>query len=81
MKPHRTDPVSLTFGLLFVGVAGFWLTAQLVTLDVVSVGWFVAGTLLVLGGIGIAQALATASRSNDRHRPTEPVQQLDRSSD
>lgn len=65
MKPHRTDPLSLTFGLLFVGVAGFWLTAQVVTLAIVSVGWFVAGALLVLGGIGIVHALVTASRSRE----------------
>ena len=63
MKPHRTDPVSLVFGVVFLAAAGLWLTARLVRLDVVTVGWFVAGSLVLLGGLGLGHALTAGRRS------------------
>lgn len=65
MKPHRTDLVSLAFGLVFVGGAALWLTARLVTLDAVTVGWFLAGALIVLGGIGVVHMITAGRRSRD----------------
>jgi hypothetical protein len=64
VKPHRTDPVSLGFGLVFLAAAGLWLTGRLVPLDAVTVGWLVAGGLVLLGGIGLIHGLVAA-----RHPP------------
>lgn len=65
MKPHRTDPVSLVFGVVFLAAAGLWLTARLARLDVATVGWFMAGSLVLLGGLGLGHLLITARRSPD----------------
>jgi hypothetical protein len=62
VKPHRTDLVSLGFGLVFVGGAALWLTARLVTLGALTVGWFLAGVLILLGGMGFTQVLAAGRR-------------------
>ncbi|MGW4502704.1 hypothetical protein ACWENR_29375, partial [Micromonospora sp. NPDC004336] len=43
MKAHRTDIVSFAFGLIFVGIAAWWLLAQLLGLALPPVGWFLAG--------------------------------------
>lgn len=65
MKSHPTDLLSLVFGLLFLGAAGWWLTARLVPLDLATIGWLVAGGLVALGGVGIVHALTTARRRKD----------------
>jgi hypothetical protein len=57
MKTHRTDGLSLTFGLVFLVITVWWLTAQAVNLSVPNAGWFVAGTLIVLGVLGLVGAL------------------------
>ncbi|GAB3139810.1 hypothetical protein GCM10027290_09640 [Micromonospora sonneratiae] len=60
MKAHRTDGVSLTFGLLFLGIVAWWLVAQFVDLALPAVGWFVAGALLLFGVMGLFGALRSA---------------------
>jgi hypothetical protein len=65
VKPHRTDLVSLSFGLVFLAAAGLWLAGRLVTLDARTVGWFVAGSLVLLGGAGLAHVLVTHRRRSD----------------
>lgn len=60
MKSHRTDGVSLTFGLVFLVMAGWYLAARLVDLDLPMMGWAVAGALIVLGLLGLAGALRTS---------------------
>jgi hypothetical protein len=57
MKPHRTDGVSLTFALIFLSMAAWWLIAQLVDLELPVVGWFVASALILLGALGLIGAL------------------------
>ena len=57
MKAHRTDGVSLTFALIFLAIAGWWLVAQLLDLALPAVGWFVAGGLILLGLLGLLGAL------------------------
>jgi hypothetical protein len=57
MKSHRTDGVSLTFGLVFLVMAGWYLAARLVDLDLPMMGWSVAGGLILLGLLGLAGAL------------------------
>lgn len=70
MKAHRTDGVSLTFGLLFLGMVIWWLLAQVFDLALPAVGWFVAGALILLGVLGLFGAL----RSNRNAPPPEPAQ-------
>jgi hypothetical protein len=60
MKSHRTDGVSLTFGVVFLIMAGWYLAARLVDLDLPMMGWAVAGGLIVLGLIGLAGALRSS---------------------
>jgi hypothetical protein len=64
MKPHRTDGVSLVFGLLFLAVTGWWLLAEILDLAVPAAGWFVAGGLILFGLLGLLGAMRTA-----RHEP------------
>ncbi|MFI6822349.1 hypothetical protein ACIBJE_15545 [Micromonospora sp. NPDC050187] len=59
MRAHRTDLLSLTFGLLFLAAAAWWLLAQLLGL-VVPIGWFLAGALVVVGTLGLLGALRAA---------------------
>ncbi|MBE1485034.1 phage holin family protein [Plantactinospora soyae] len=65
MKAHRTDGVSLTFALIFLGVAAWWLFAQLTQLALPAVGWLLASALIVVGGLGLMGALRS-SRSARR---------------
>jgi hypothetical protein len=67
MRAHRTDPVSLTFALIFLAIVAWWLVVQIAGLTVPDVGWFVAGLLIVAGVLGLLGALR-AGRS-----PAAPV--------
>jgi hypothetical protein len=71
MKAHRTDAFSLTFGLIFLGAAAIWLINQVVHTELPGIGWFIAGTLIVAGAVG----LLTSLRS-DRARPAEETDEL-----
>ncbi len=42
MKRHRTDLVSLIFGLVFLVIAGEWLLAGRLNVDLPAVGWLAA---------------------------------------
>lgn len=57
MKTHRTDPVSLAFGLIFLGVAGAWLISDLADVGLPEPGWFIAGGLVLFGLLGLLGAL------------------------
>jgi hypothetical protein len=57
MKRHSTDLMSLVFGVIFLGVAGWWLVGQYVTVDVPHLGWITAAVLIVLGILGLAGSL------------------------
>ncbi len=72
MKAHRTDLVSLAFGLVFVALAAWWLLAQLLGLDLPPVGWFLAGGLILIGLLGLVGALRSgrSDRNTDATRPT-----------
>ncbi|MFV2106960.1 MULTISPECIES: hypothetical protein [unclassified Micromonospora] len=62
MKRHRTDGVSLTFGLIFLLIAGWWLIAQSVNVPLPRVGWIVAGGLILIGVLGLVGALRSGRR-------------------
>lgn len=68
MKSHRTDGVSLTFGLIFLGIVGWWAVAQTLDLDLPNIGWFVAAGLILLGALGLIGALRQS-----RPKPAPPV--------
>ena len=57
MKRHSTDLLSLVFGVIFLGVAGWWLAGQYVTVNVPHLGWITAAVLIVLGVLGLAGSL------------------------
>lgn len=60
MRPHRTDGVSLSFGILFLLVVLWWAVSAVVTVHLPAVGWLVAGGLIVFGVIGLLGALRSA---------------------
>lgn len=68
MKRHRTDVVSLIFGLLFVALASWWATSYYLnwtlTWHVPNFGWIAAGVLILLGLLGLI-----ASMRRDRPEP------------
>lgn len=66
MKNHRTDSVSLFFGLVFLLVAGAFLVGELTDLALPSLGWFIAGGLIILGVLAVLGALSP-------RRPADPA--------
>ena len=68
MRPHRTDGISLSFGVIFLMVALWWAISQVVHLRLPALGWLVAGALILFGVIGLLGAI----RSGRRNEP-EPV--------
>ena len=60
---HRTDLLSLFFGVIFLAVAGAWAATRYLGLDWMFVwrlpdfGWVVAGALVLLGLLGIVASL------------------------
>ena len=67
MRPHRTDGVSLSFGILFLLVVAWWAVSRVVTVHLPAVGWLVAGGLIVFGVVGLLGALRSA------RGPSEPA--------
>jgi hypothetical protein len=90
MKSHRTDGVSLTFGVFFLVLAAWYLLARLVNLDLPALGWSVAGSLILLGLLGLVGALRAGRTASPQvgagdapaavpvHSPDEPVADADR---
>jgi hypothetical protein len=62
MKPHRTDGVSLSFGIIFLLVAVWWAVSRAVTVHLPAVGWLVAGALILFGVIGLLGAIRSGRR-------------------
>jgi hypothetical protein len=69
MKPHRTDGVSLSFGVLFLLVALWWAVSRVADVHLPATGWLVAGALILFGVLGLLGAI----RSGRRSEPVEPV--------
>ncbi len=63
MRPHRTDGVSLTFGLIFFGIALWWAVSQVMTVRLPAAGWLVAGALIVFGVIGLNGVVRSGRRT------------------
>lgn len=73
MKAHRTDGVSLVFALIFLGVAGWWLVAQVLDLNLPEVGWILAGGLILVGVLGLLGALRSGRSTAAATPPAAPV--------
>lgn len=84
MTRHRTDVLSLFFGLLFLGIAGAWAATRYLNLSwdfvwrLPDAGWFVAGGLVLLGVIGILASVRPnrggAGQSADQRAEGERVE-------
>ncbi|MEH1054397.1 hypothetical protein V6U89_04175 [Micromonospora sp. CPCC 206171] len=72
MRVHRTDLVSLAFGLLFLGLSVWWLLAQILGLALPPVGWFLAGALVVIGLLGLVGALRSGRHDREAPPAAEP---------
>ena len=62
MRPHRTDGISLSFGLMFLLVAVWWAIAQMVNVKLPAAGWLVAGALILFGVFGLLGAIRSGRR-------------------
>lgn len=79
MKPHRTDVLSLIFGVIFLGMALWWALGWTFnwtmggTLDVTlpRLGWFLAGGLILLGIIGLMRSLRAGRRNSRASEPDD----------
>ena len=63
MKPHRTDGVSLSFGLIFLAIVLWWAVAQVVPVRLPALGWLVAAGLILFGAIGLLGAIRSGRRN------------------
>lgn len=72
MKAHRTDWLSLTFGLIFAAVVAWWLLAQLYDLNLPRIGWLLAGAMILIGLLGLSASLRTM-RGKGRKPPLPPA--------
>jgi hypothetical protein len=66
MTRHRTDPVSLIIGLIFVSLAVWWLLVQVTDAVVPAVGWLITFGLILLGVLGLVVNVRA-----DLHRPPQ----------
>lgn len=73
MKPHRTDGVSLSFGIIFLLIALWWAVSRVITLHLPAVGWMVAGGLIVFGVIGLLGAIRSGRRAEEVSPSPQPV--------
>ncbi|HWG98396.1 MAG TPA: hypothetical protein VNV66_03510 [Pilimelia sp.] len=73
MKRHRTDAVSLVFGVIFVAGAVWWLLAQLTDLAPAVLGWLAAGGLILFGLLGLFGALRSRPRPAGGAPAAEPA--------
>jgi len=71
MKPHRTDGLSLTFGLIFLGIVIVWLFNQAVEVDL-NAGWIVAVGLIIFGLLGLLGALRS-DKTDKYDKPSSSV--------
>jgi hypothetical protein len=76
VKAHRTDKLSLIFGLIFIGLslswAFGWLTNWRLRIQPMHFGLLVAGGLIVLGIFGLLRSLRSARRTDAGSGPDGP---------
>lgn len=79
MKAHRTDGVSLGFGLVFLAIAGWWAAAQVIDIRLPALGWLAAGGLILFGVLGLLGAISSGRR-DEAVAPTDSSSSVDSSS-
>jgi hypothetical protein len=57
MKRHGTDAVSLSFGAIFLFIAGWWAVGRTIDIGLPAFGWVVALGLILVGALGLVGAL------------------------
>ena len=57
MKTHRTDGLSLGFGLMFLATAAWWLFGRMLRIPLPALGWVVAAALIGFGLVGLVGAV------------------------
>jgi hypothetical protein len=72
MKAHRTDVLSLVFGLLFLTVAAGFAAQDLLDIELPDIGWFFAG-----GGVLIGLAIAITALVPSRKEEVTQAQPND----
>jgi hypothetical protein len=69
-RTHRTDFVSLVFGVFFLAVVGLWAGGTYLnwalTWQLPHVEWFLAGALIVFGLLGIGASLRRGRERQDK---------------
>ena len=73
MRPHRTDGVSLSFGLIFLMVALWWAVSQVTDVRLPEPGWLIAGALILFGAIGLLGAIRSGRRAEVADTAAAPV--------
>lgn len=64
MKAHRTDSLSLFFGLVFLLIAAGYVVTAYSDFELPEVGWFIAGGLIFLGVVGAITALIPSRKGS-----------------
>lgn len=57
MKAHRTDSLSLFFGVVFLVVASGYLAGSYLEIGLPDMGWIIAAALIFFGLVGVIGAL------------------------
>jgi hypothetical protein len=65
VQRHEVDAVSLTFGLLFLGIANAWLMVDAGAADVAGLRWFFPVLLLGAGAAGVVSSLLRGRRARE----------------
>jgi hypothetical protein len=63
VQRHDVDPVSLTFGLIFLGIANAWLMVETGAAEIDGLRWFFPVLLLGAGAAGVVSSLLRGRRS------------------
>ncbi|GAA1815992.1 hypothetical protein HC028_09995 [Planosporangium flavigriseum] len=73
MKSHRTDGLSLAFGLVFLAAVGWWFFGGTVDVALPQLGWLLAAVLIIFGVLGLVGALRSdAGRKTRADSATTP---------
>ena len=75
MHKHAVDPVSLTFGLIFLGIANAWVMVETGAAEIDGLRWFFPVLLLGAGVAGMVSSLwrqrAPSGTDTDEDLPTD----------
>lgn len=63
MHRHEVDAVSLTFGLIFLGIVNAWVMWETGAADVEGLRWFFPVLLLGAGAAGVISSLLRGRRA------------------